>query len=34
VCVCHSLRGNNIGDEGCKALAAALQINATLTELM
>jgi hypothetical protein len=34
VSVCHSLSNNNIGDEGCKALAAALQTNTTLTELM
>jgi hypothetical protein len=33
LCVCHSLRLNNIDDEGCKALAAALQTNTTLTYL-
>jgi hypothetical protein len=31
--VCHSLDRNDIGDEGCKALGAALQTNTTLTEL-
>jgi hypothetical protein len=30
---CHSLTNNNIGDEGCKALAAALHTNTTLTYL-
>jgi hypothetical protein len=33
VSVCHSLRDNGVGAEGCKALAAALQTNATLTSL-
>jgi hypothetical protein len=33
VSVFHSLDSNNIGDEGAKALAAALQTNTTLTEL-
>jgi hypothetical protein len=33
VSVCHSLGKNNISDEGCKALAAALQNNTTLTYL-
>jgi hypothetical protein len=34
VSVCHSLWYNNIDDEGCKALAAALQTNTTLAKLM
>jgi hypothetical protein len=34
ICVCHSLWNNKIGDEGCKALAAALQTNTTLKELL
>jgi hypothetical protein len=34
VSVCHSLQYNKIGVEGCKALAAALQTNTALTELM
>jgi len=29
-----SLEGNNIGDAGAKALAAALKENTTLTELV
>jgi hypothetical protein len=33
VSVSHSLVRNNISDEGCKALAAALQTNTALTEL-
>jgi hypothetical protein len=33
VSVFHSLYNNNIGAEGAKALAAALQTNTTLTEL-
>jgi hypothetical protein len=33
VSVLHSLWNNNIGDEGAKALAAALQTNTTLATL-
>jgi hypothetical protein len=33
VSVSHSLRDNGIGNEGAKALAAALQTNTTLTSL-
>jgi hypothetical protein len=31
--VCHSLENNHIRDKGCKALAAVLQTNITLTNL-
>ena len=31
--VCGRLTNNNIGDEGAAALAEALKVNTTLTEL-